>query len=162
MCGQLGLAHLRGDGRRDHRGAVAVSRVVLHDQYRSDAALLAAHHRAEVGVIDLSALDSCIHKVHTPYRLAPGPKARRAGSTQHVSGHFHCPRPAAGLYAPAPIACAGAVLSYARPSPQVPPRAATHRKKRKKDYHILYFYGILFTCAMPRRSTPGETGGAKR
>ena len=60
--GQLGLAHLGGDGRRDDGGAVAVAGVVLHDQHRAHAPLLAAHHRAQVGIINFAALDIRIHK----------------------------------------------------------------------------------------------------
>ena len=60
--GQLGLAHLGGDGRRDDGGAVAVAGVVLHDQHRAHAPLLAAYHRAQVGIINFAALDIRIHK----------------------------------------------------------------------------------------------------
>ena len=71
MCRQPGLARLRGDRRRDDRGAVAVARVVLDDQNRADAALLAAHHRGEIGIVNIAALDTCIHKVHTPPKEVP-------------------------------------------------------------------------------------------
>ena len=48
--GSLALPVLGGNSRRDDGGAVAVAGVVLHDQHRPHAALLAAHHRAEVGI----------------------------------------------------------------------------------------------------------------
>ena len=46
MGGQLGLPRLGGDGRCDDGGAVAVAGVVLHDEHRTHAALLTAHHTA--------------------------------------------------------------------------------------------------------------------
>lgn len=67
--GQLRLAGLAGDGRRDDRGAMAVAGVVLDDQHRAHPALLAADHRAQVGKIDISSFDhGCIH---TPKNLRP-------------------------------------------------------------------------------------------
>ena len=46
-------------------GAVAVAGVVLHDQHRADAALLAADHRAQIGIVYLPAfyigIHSCSH-----------------------------------------------------------------------------------------------------
>ena len=57
MGGQLGLAHLGGDGRRDDGGAVAVSRVILDDEHRAHAPLLAAHHRAQVGIENIASFD---------------------------------------------------------------------------------------------------------
>ena len=48
--GQVRLILLGRDSRRDHRGAVAVAHVVLHDKYGAHAALLAANDRAQVGV----------------------------------------------------------------------------------------------------------------
>ena len=71
MCWQLGLPGLGSDGRCDHGGAVAVARIVLNDQDRTDAALLAAHHRGEIGIVNIAALDTCIHKVHTPPKEVP-------------------------------------------------------------------------------------------
>ena len=44
MRRQLRLVRLRGDGRRDHRRAVSVAGVVLHDQHRTHAALFASDH----------------------------------------------------------------------------------------------------------------------
>ena len=56
MGGQVRLILLGRDSRRDHRGAVAVAHVVLHDKYGAHAALLAANDRAQVGVKYLAAL----------------------------------------------------------------------------------------------------------
>ena len=50
------------DSRRDHRGAVAVAHVVLHDKYGAHAALLAANDRAQVGVKYLAALYSLLNQ----------------------------------------------------------------------------------------------------
>ena len=71
MCRQPGFARLRGDGRRNHGGAVTVPGVVLDNQNRPDAALFAAHHRGEIGIVNIAALDTCIHKVHTPPKEVP-------------------------------------------------------------------------------------------
>ena len=60
--GQFGLAGLRGDGGGDDRGAVAVAGVVLHDEHRPHAPLLAAHHGAQVGIEDVSAFYAVVHK----------------------------------------------------------------------------------------------------
>ena len=90
MCRQLGLPGLGSDGRRDHSGAVAVSGVVLDDQNRPDAALLAAHHRGEIGIVNIAALDTCIHKVHTPPKEVPvteGPSVRPL-SFSHAGTEF--------------------------------------------------------------------------
>ena len=51
------LAYLAGYGCGDHSGTVLVAGVVLDDKHRAHAALLAAHYRAEVGVIDISSSD---------------------------------------------------------------------------------------------------------
>ena len=48
------LARYRG---RDDRGAVPVARVVLNDEHRAHPALFAAHHRAKVGIVDVSSFD---------------------------------------------------------------------------------------------------------
>src|SRR5699024_40386 len=53
-------------------GAVPVPCVVLDDQHRADAALLAPHHRTEIGIENIAALYACIHKVHTPPEEVPG------------------------------------------------------------------------------------------
>ena len=71
MGRQAGLARLRGDRRRDDRRAVSVAGVILNDQHRTDAALLAAHHRREIGIVNIAALDTRIHKVHTPPKEVP-------------------------------------------------------------------------------------------
>ena len=71
MRRQAGLARLRSDRRRDNRRAVAVSCVILNDEDRADAALLAAHHRREIGIVNIATLHSCIHKVHTPPKKVP-------------------------------------------------------------------------------------------
>ena len=47
----------RGDDGR----AVPVAYIVLDNKYRPDAALLAADHRAEVGVVDVAAFDVVVH-----------------------------------------------------------------------------------------------------
>ena len=54
--GQSGFPRLGGDGRRNDRGAVPVSGVVLNDQNRSHATLLTANHWAQVCVKDVSPL----------------------------------------------------------------------------------------------------------
>ena len=64
---QPGLSRLRGYRRGDNRRAVPVARVVLDDEHRPHAALLAAHYGAEVGVVDVSALYWIWHWLHTPY-----------------------------------------------------------------------------------------------
>ena len=43
--GKPGLAGLASDGCGDDRGRMAVSRIVLNDEHRPGATLLAAHHR---------------------------------------------------------------------------------------------------------------------
>ena len=60
MGGQLRLPRLGGDGRRDHRGAVAIAGIVLHDQHRAHAPLLAADHGTEVRVIDIAPSDYAV------------------------------------------------------------------------------------------------------
>ena len=59
------------NGRRNHGGTVTVPGVILDDQNRPDAALLAAHHRGEIGIVNIAALDTRIHKVHTPPKEVP-------------------------------------------------------------------------------------------
>ena len=86
--GQLGLPRLGGDGRCDDGGAVAVAGVVLHDEHRTHAALLTAHHRAEIGIVDLSTSDIGIHKVHTPPEEVPA-----------AAGQLHSPTQPPDLYA---------------------------------------------------------------
>ncbi|CAN4048233.1 Acyl-coenzyme A thioesterase PaaI, partial [Dysosmobacter welbionis] len=54
MCRQLGLPGLGSDGRRDHSGTVPVAGVVLNDQNRPDTALLTAHHRGEIGIVNIA------------------------------------------------------------------------------------------------------------
>ena len=55
-----------GDRRGDDRRRMPVPRVVLHDQDRPGAALLAADHRAEIGVEDVAPFHVCIHSLHAP------------------------------------------------------------------------------------------------
>ena len=53
------------------------SGVVLDDQHRAHAALLAAHHGAQIRIVNVAASDSRIHTVHTPrqkYRWDMHPK----------------------------------------------------------------------------------------
>ena len=88
MGGQLGLPRLGGDGRCDDGGAVAVAGVVLHDEHRTHATLLTAHHRAEIGIVDLSTSDIGIHKVHTPPEEVPA-----------AAGQLHSPTQPPDLYA---------------------------------------------------------------
>ena len=45
-----GFPRLAGDGRRNDRGGMAVSGVVLHDQNRPGPSLLAAHDRRQIGI----------------------------------------------------------------------------------------------------------------
>ena len=59
--GQAGLPRLGGDGRRDHGGRIAVADVVLHDKYRPHPALLAAHHGAQVRIINIASSDCPQH-----------------------------------------------------------------------------------------------------
>ena len=67
------LPSLGGDGRRDNGGAVAVAGVVLHDQHRAHAALLAAHHGAEIGIVNVAASDSSYpHSSHSDGRSTGG------------------------------------------------------------------------------------------
>ena len=77
MGGQLGLAHLGGDGRRDDGGAVAVSRVILDDEHRAHAPLLAAHHRAEIGVEDVASFHTVVHvRSHSAGRIVRVTRAK--------------------------------------------------------------------------------------
>ena len=63
---QLGFVGLAGDrGGNDGRG-MFVSGVVLHDQHRAGASLLASDDRAQVGVKDVASLNGCIHSLHAP------------------------------------------------------------------------------------------------
>ena len=62
MGGQTGLSGLRGDGGGDHGGTVAVAGVVLYDQHRTHAPLLTAHHRAQIGIKDVSSFYAVVHK----------------------------------------------------------------------------------------------------
>ena len=62
--GELGLALPAGYRRGDNGGGVAVAYVVLHNQHRPYPALLAADHRAEIGVIYISSFD--VHFVISP------------------------------------------------------------------------------------------------
>ena len=90
MCRQLGLPGLGSDGRRDHSGTVPVAGVVLNDQNRPDTALLTAHHRGEIGIVNIAALDTRIHKVHTPPKEVPiteGPSVRPL-SFSHAGTEF--------------------------------------------------------------------------
>ena len=88
MSRQLGLPQLGGDGRRDDRGAVAVAGVVLHDQHRTHAPLLAAHHGAEIGVVYVAASDIRIHKVHTPPQEVPEGYVLRSLPLSHAAAEF--------------------------------------------------------------------------
>ena len=81
MCGQPCLSRLGSNGRRDHGGAVTIPGVVLDDQDRPDAALLAAHHRGEIGIVNIAALDTRIHKVHTPPKEVPVTESPFNGAT---------------------------------------------------------------------------------
>ena len=58
MRGQLGLAGAGGNGCGDDGRAVSVAGIVLHDQHRPHASLLAAYHRAEIGIIYFASSDS--------------------------------------------------------------------------------------------------------
>ena len=57
MGGEPGLVLLGCDGGGDDGGAVAIAHIVLHDEHRAHTALLAAHHRTEIRIIDLAASD---------------------------------------------------------------------------------------------------------
>ena len=67
--------------------------VVLHDQHRAHAALLAADHRAEIGVIDLSAFDDT-HAVHSGEKDS-------SPALSYVPDKAYCPRKKAKIYAAA-------------------------------------------------------------
>ena len=71
MSRQLRLIHTGSNRRTYDSRAVTVSYVILNDQHRTDAALLAAHHRREIGIVNIAALDTRIHKVHTPPKEVP-------------------------------------------------------------------------------------------
>ena len=66
-----GLSGLAGNGRRNDRRAVTVSGIILNDQYRPNTTLFTAHHRGEIGIVNIAALDTRIHKVHTPPKEVP-------------------------------------------------------------------------------------------
>ena len=55
--GQAGFIVLAGDGRRYDGGTVPVAHIVLHNEHRPNPALLAAHYGAQIGVVDIAALD---------------------------------------------------------------------------------------------------------
>lgn len=54
MSGQLSLIDLRRDSSGDNGRAVLVADIVLNNKYRTHASLLAANHRAQVSIIDIS------------------------------------------------------------------------------------------------------------
>ena len=56
--GESCLAHARGDGGGNDRGAVFVADVVLNDEDGSQSSLLGAHHGAQIGVINISSSDT--------------------------------------------------------------------------------------------------------
>ena len=94
MGRQLRLPQLRRDGGGDDGWAVPVAGIVLYDQHRAHAPLLAAHHGAEVRIVNVAASDSRIHTVHTPRQEVP--------EGDMSPGHFHCPTQPPDLYAAAP------------------------------------------------------------
>lgn len=61
--GESGFADLTGDGGGDDGRRMPVADVILYNKYRAHPALLAADHRRQIGVIDLSSFD---HVFHTP------------------------------------------------------------------------------------------------
>ena len=65
--GQVGLVLLAGDGGGNHRGAELVAHIVLHNEHRPHAALLRAHHGAQVRVVNLSSVYN--HGFHAPCKL---------------------------------------------------------------------------------------------
>ena len=65
--GQSGFTGLACDGSGNHCGRMAVTGVILYDQYRAGAPLLTAHHRGQIRIKYVSALDCCfIHCLHAP------------------------------------------------------------------------------------------------
>ena len=77
MGGQPGLPGLGGDGCGDDGGAVAVAGVVLHDEHRAHAPLLAAHHRAEIGVEDVASFHTVVHvRSHSAGRIVRVTRAK--------------------------------------------------------------------------------------
>ena len=63
MGGQFGFILPAGDGSSDHSGTVTVAHIVLHNQYRTDTALLRSHHRAEIRIVYFTSFYS-----HAPSR----------------------------------------------------------------------------------------------
>ena len=61
------LAGLAGDGGGDDGWRVFVAGVVLNDEHGACAALLAADHRAEIGIEIIAAFHVCIDSLHTPW-----------------------------------------------------------------------------------------------
>ena len=57
------LPGLAGDGGGNDRGGMPVAGIVLDDEHRSGAALLAAHHRGQVRVKDVAPFDQAVHMV---------------------------------------------------------------------------------------------------
>ena len=59
--GHFRLVDLRCNSGGDHGRTVPIADVVLHDQHRSDAALLTANHRTEIGIVNIASFDVAIH-----------------------------------------------------------------------------------------------------
>ena len=55
------LVDLRCNSGGDHGRTLPIADVVLHDQHRTDAALLTANHRTEIGIVNIASFDVAIH-----------------------------------------------------------------------------------------------------
>ena len=107
MRRQLRLVRLGRNRGGDHRRAVAVAGVVLDDEHRTHAALLAPDHGREVGVIDIASSDIGIHASFTLREEVPAASfATGQLSFSHTRAGFI--RSVPNFSAPPPT------LSYAR------------------------------------------------
>jgi hypothetical protein len=65
MCRESCFTCLTGDGSGNNRGRMPVSGIILNDQDRPCPSLLAAYHRAQIGIVDITAFYR--HFIHSPY-----------------------------------------------------------------------------------------------
>ena len=66
MCRHFRFIDLRCNRGCNHSRTVPVSNIILHNEYRAHAALLAAYHRRQICIIDISTLDMMLQCNHTP------------------------------------------------------------------------------------------------
>ena len=57
MCGQPWFSKLAGNGGCDHCGAVAVSYIVLQNEYRTDTTLLRPDDWPQVSIVNVTTAD---------------------------------------------------------------------------------------------------------